>query len=167
MRTVTYIILAIMAIVFFTSLNHYDINNDLLNYQLRTMYHANMEHLVANAISFFFLSSIENIIGSGQFLIAIAFIWILSGLMLYFVHWVFPSRKVYTVGFSGVVFGLFVVYFYLLSKSPLASVAGLVISILPQLFVRGISFEGHLTGIIAGIIYVLIFRPSGPKIASD
>ena len=99
----------------------------------------------------------EEIIGWGQFLFAILFIWIVSGIILYIIHKVFPSRKVYTVGFSGVIFGLIVVYYTLLGKGPGVSFIGLLVSILPQLVVPGISFEGHLSGIIAGIIFVLLF----------
>ena len=117
MRIVSYIILGIIVLVYFSSLNMYDTGSEFLNYQLRTAYHANTEHLLANAVSFFALSFMEDVIGSKQFLIAIIFIWIVSSTLLYLYHKIFPSRKVYTVGFSGVIFGLFVVYYSLLGSS--------------------------------------------------
>jgi rhomboid domain-containing protein 1 len=156
MRIVTLVIIGIIVIVYFTKLNFYNTGYDIIDYELRAFYHANMTHLIANGISFWSLSFMEEVIGWGQFLFAILFIWIVSGIILYFIHKMFPSRKVYTVGFSGVIFGLMVVYLSLLGKGPV-SYTGLLISILPQLFVRGVSFEGHLAGIIAGAIFVVLF----------
>lgn len=161
MRVITYIILGIITIIFFTSLNFYDIGNDIIDYPLRSLYHANISHLLANGLSLYALSFMEEIIGWTQFLIAILFIWITSSIILYIIHIIFPSRKIYTVGFSGIIFGLIVVYYTLFKQGhqegPGVNLIGLIISILPQLAIPGISFEGHLAGILAGIIYVLLF----------
>ncbi len=78
-------------------------------------------------------------------------------MILYIIHAIMPSRKVYTVGFSGVIFGLIVIYYISLNQNPGITMTGLIISILPQLVVPGISFEGHLSGIIAGVIYITLF----------
>lgn len=137
-----------------------DTNVEFVNYMVRPFYHADISHLVANAISFYNLSSIENIIGTGQFAVAIVFIWIASSMLLLGYHSIFPSRKIKTVGFSGVIFGLIIVYYYLLNNnSKILSTTSLIISILPQILVPGISFEGHVAGIFAGLIYVTLFRP--------
>ena len=157
MRIVSIIILGIIVIVFFTSLNSFNTGKDIIDYHLRSFYHANIGHLLANAVSFYSLSFIENIMGSPQFLLAMVFIWIVSSMLLYLYHLIVPSRKVYTVGFSAVIFGLIVIYFSLLNKSPGITMVGLIISILPQILVPGISYEGHICGVIAGILYVLIF----------
>ena len=159
MLTVTYIMLGIMFIIYLTPINFYNTANDLINYQIRSYYHANLSHLIANGVSFYGLSSIEKMIGSGSYFIAIIFISVVSSLLLYFYHKMIPSRKVYTVGFSGIVFGLIVVYLSLMGGSMGLNIAGLIITILPQIVVPGISWEGHICGIIAGIIYVAIFRP--------
>lgn len=158
MRIVSYIILGIIILVFF-SVNNYSSGNDLIDYPLRSFYHADMSHLIANGISFLALSFMEEIIGWDQLLLAILFIWIFSSILLYLYHFLFPSRKVYTVGFSGVIFGLIVVYYSLLGQSAGVNILGLIISILPQLTMIGISFEGHLAGIIAGVLYIMLFPP--------
>jgi membrane associated rhomboid family serine protease len=157
MRIVSCIILGIIIIVFFTSLNNFNTGKDIIDYPLRAFYHANIEHLLANAVSLYTLSFIENVMGSPQFLIAMVFIWIVSSMLLYVYHLIFPSRKIYTIGFSGVIFGLIIIYFSLLNKGAGITIAGLVISILPQILVPGISWEGHICGIIAGFIYILLF----------
>jgi rhomboid domain-containing protein 1 len=157
MHIITYIILGIIVIIFFSPLNFHDTGHGIIDYPLHSLYHANIEHLIANNISLYSLSFIEDIIGGKQFLFAIIFIWIVSSILLYIEFTVLPSRKVYTVGFSGVIFGLIVIYFTLLNQSPTITLAGLIISILPQLATPGISFDGHLCGIIAGILYVILF----------
>ncbi|UFX99809.1 rhomboid protein [Megavirus baoshan] len=157
MRYVTYILLLIMVVIYFSPANFYDTSNELVNYSLRTYYHANIEHLIANSISLYYLSFLEDSLGHKQFAIAIVFIWLVSSIILYIIHAIMPSRKVYTVGFSGVIFGLIVIYYTSLNQSAGITITGLIISILPQLIVPGISFEGHLSGIIAGIIYITLF----------
>lgn len=157
MRIVTFALLGIMILVYFTSLNFYNTGHDVIDYPLRSFYHADMNHLIANSISFIALSFMEEAIGSKQYLFAIFFIWIVSNIILYAIHYFFPSRKVYTVGFSGVIFGLVVIYYTLLNMGPGITFLGLAISIIPQLAVPGISWEGHIAGVIAGIIYVMLF----------
>jgi membrane associated rhomboid family serine protease len=146
-----------MITIFFIMKNFYDTGYDIIDYPLRAFYHGSLDHLIANGISFYSLSFIEDIMGWKQYLFAIVFIWIVSSLLLYTEHKILPSRKVYTVGFSAVIFGLIVIYYSLLGQSSMVTFTGLAISLLPQLFVPGISWEGHLCGIIAGIIYILLF----------
>jgi len=157
MRVISYIILGIIILIFLTPINNFNTGKDIIDYPLHAFYHANTSHLIANSISLFSLSFIEEIIGWKQFLLAMVFLWIFSSIILYIIHLILPSRKVYTIGFSGVIFGLMVIYYSLLNQSPGITLVGLVISILPQLAIKGISFEGHLSGIIAGILYILLF----------
>lgn len=163
MRVVSYTIIAILLITYFT-INMRSTGNDLIDYPLRNIYHADLYHLLANSVSFFALSFMEEIIGWQKFLFAIIFIWVLSSVILYAIHALFPSRKVVTVGFSGVIFGLAVIYYTLLGQSTYVNAIGLFASIVPQLMVPGISFEGHLSGIIAGFIYVWLFPVDKYKI---
>ncbi|AGF85170.1 membrane protein [Moumouvirus goulette] len=157
MRYVTYILLIILVVIYFSPINFYNTNNEIINYLLRTFYHANLEHLLANSISLYSLSFLEDLMGHKQFAMAIIFIWIVSSIILYIIHALIPSRKVYTVGFSGVIFGLIVIYYMSLGQGAGITLTGLVVSILPQLVIPGISFEGHLSGIIAGLIYITLF----------
>jgi len=157
MRYISYIIIGVLILVYFTKLNNYSTSIEPLNYVLRSLYHANTSHLVANCISFYALSFIEEVIGKAQFAFAILFIWIVSSILLYTYHTIVPSKKVYTVGFSAVIFGLIVVYYSMINKSAGITFAGLAISIIPQLFMSGISVSGHICGIIAGIIYISVF----------
>lgn len=163
MQIVSYIIIGIIIIIFITPLNNTNTTNEILNYLLHTAYHANISHIVANILTFYGLSFIENIMGHYTFLLAILFIWIVSSIMLYTYHSLFPSRKVYTIGFSGVIYGLIVVYISLLGKESDISIFDLIGSLIPQLFVPHISTEGHFFGIIAGFLYVMLFGNSTVK----
>lgn len=157
MAVITIIIISIMILVYLSSLNNYQLNNEMMNYAVRSFYHADLAHLISNMISFYYLSPIEDIVGEASFVFIVVFIWIVSSLLLYTYHQLFPSRKVYTIGFSGVIFGLIVVYYSLLGQKASVSVTGLIISILPQIVIPNISFEGHIAGIIAGALYVTFF----------
>ena len=155
-KPVTIVIIAIIVIVFLT-INFKSTGLDIIDYPIRHLYHADMTHLATNTVSVIVLSFMEEILGWKRYLFAILFIWILSSMILLLIHKMFPSRKVVTVGFSGVIFGLSVIYYKLLGASSSITLVGLLISIVPQLLVPGISVEGHLSGIIAGIIYITLF----------
>jgi membrane associated rhomboid family serine protease len=166
MRIVSYIIIGIMVIIFITPLNNINTSNEIWNYLLRTAYHANATHLIANMLTFYGLSFIENEMGHYSFLLAILFIWIISSIMLYVYHTIVPSKKVYTIGFSGVIYGLIVVYISLLGDQSNISIFDLIGSLVPQLFVSQISIEGHFFGILAGFLYVTFFGASKKKLTN-
>lgn len=153
---ITYILIFSMVLIYLSPINFYDTKSDIINYGIRPFYHADSSHLIANMISFYGLSSMENILGSSQYLFAIVFIWFFSSLFLYVYHLIFKSQKVYTVGFSGVIFGLIVVYYTLMGKTTTETTYSLLLSIIPQLFMTGISSEGHACGILAGLLYVKV-----------
>lgn len=157
MQIISYMIIGIMIMIFITPLNNANTSNEVLNYLLHTAYHANVSHIVANMLTFYGLSFIENIMGHHKFLLAILFIWIVSSIMLYIYHLMLPSKKVYTIGFSGVIYGLIVVYISLMGNKSDISIFDLIGSLIPQLFVPQISTEGHFFGIVAGFLYVTLF----------
>jgi membrane associated rhomboid family serine protease len=142
--------------MYFT-INNYQTTIETINYQLRTFYHANLSHMFGNLFSFIMVSNLENVLGSQQYFLCIVFISVLSSLMLQLYHNTFESRKVYTIGFSAVVYGLFVVYIYALSTNKGVSAVNLIIGLLPQIFMLGVSWEGHICGIFSGLIYVTLF----------
>lgn len=160
MRYISYIILFIIVLIFLLPLNLKNTSNDIVNNIIRPFYHANALHLIANFISFYGLSPIEELMGHLQFLIAIFFLWITSSMLLLFYHKLIPSRKITTVGFSGVIFGLTVIYIRLVNVDPNMSYIKLLLSILPQIVIPNVSIEGHICGILAGILYVTLFSLS-------
>ena len=161
MKAVTWIVVGILVLVYLLVMFHggqyWNSNIDAIDYPMRAFYHANVYHLLGNVVSFIALSFMEEAMGWMNYIFCIIFIWIVSSYILLFYHLIFPSRKVYTVGFSGVIFGLIVVYFSLIGKGSSITYLGLLISIIPQIFTIGISWEGHIAGIIAGLLFILLF----------
>jgi membrane associated rhomboid family serine protease len=153
---ITVLILTILILIFVFHLEQ-ESDNELLNYGMRAFYHANTQHLIANGISLLLLSTVETALGWKKFLGIILFLWATSSFLLYVTHSIFPSRKIETIGFSGVIYGLYVVYFSLLGATKYINIGILIASIIPQFFMKGISVEGHLCGIVSGGICVALF----------
>jgi rhomboid domain-containing protein 1 len=125
-----------------------------VDYTLRSFFHANLIHLAANLFTLWQLSDLAKSFTTQQFINLIIMLTILSSSILYLINYLIPSTKTITIGFSGVIFGLFVVS-QKLSGYDLTHIGTKnIIQILPQLLIPGISFWGHLSGIISGFIYI-------------
>lgn len=132
--------------------------------------HGNFSHLIANSVPLIIL---------GAFLVyfydSLAYrIFIMIYLVTGFWVWVF-ARDAYHIGASGVVYGLatFILTSGIIKKNTrLSSVALIVVflygsliwGIFPELFPKeNISWESHLMGIIAGIVFAWYYKDSGPQ----
>jgi len=132
--------------------------------------HSDFGHLMANSVSFFILCSClfyfyKRIAYPSFFLI-----YFLSGFWLWFI-----GRASYHIGASGIIYGLasFLFISGLIRRNPPLMAITLVITFLygsmiwgvfPDFFQeKNISWEGHLTGLVAGIVLAVYYRKSGPK----
>ncbi|XP_020576903.1 rhomboid-like protein 14, mitochondrial [Phalaenopsis equestris] len=152
---------------------------DLKRFFLSAFYHMSESHLVYNMMSLLWKGiQLETSMGSVEFTSMLAALLTLSqgitlllakSLLLFFDYETAYYNQ-FAVGFSGVLFAMKVV---LNSESDdLTSLNGLLIParhaawaelILIQLFVPGVSFLGHLGGILAGLLYLKLRRSySGP-----
>ncbi len=133
--------------------------------------HASFSHLLSNTLPLFiliwFLFYFYRNIASGVFVS----LWLLSGLTTWFI-----GRGSMHVGASGLVFAiLFFLFFSGIFRKyiPLTAVSlivafiygGTVWSIFPitELVDPTISWEGHLSGAISGLLLAVIFRKQGPQ----
>lgn len=152
---------------------------DLKRFLLSPFYHVSDSHLVYNMMSLLWKGiQLETSVGSVEFASMIAALLamsqgitlLLARSLLLFFDYDKPFYSEYSAGFSGVLFAMKVV---LNSQSEsLTNVYGLAIParhaawaelILIQMFVPGVSFLGHLGGILAGILYLKLKRAySGP-----
>ena len=132
--------------------------------------HGSFDHLVVNTLPAVVLGGFVAIQGSRKFLTATVFITLVGGGALWVV-----GRTAVHVGASGLIFGYFG---YLIARAwytrSLASVliavvvavvyGGILLGVLP-FFQEGVSWEGHLTGLIAGGIAARLMwkedRPEG------
>lgn len=124
--------------------------------------HGDLQHLMANTIPFFVLSFLLFFFykrRAGTFLFLI---WITSGLLTWCI-----GRESWHIGVSGVIYGLvtFLVVGGIMSRNwklILLSIivgvgySGLIFGVFPQ--DTNISWEGHLSGAIAGIFWAYAYR---------
>lgn len=118
--------------------------------------HANLSHLLVNTLPFLVLGGLVCLQGRRQFLGVSLFVIVCGGIAL----WLF-GRSAYHIGASGLVFGYFG---YLVARGWYERSLSSILIALATLFFYGglvwgvlptntyISWEGHLFGLLAGIV---------------
>lgn len=132
--------------------------------------HADFNHLFANSVPLFVLGASLFYFYRSIALRVFLLIWLFSNI------WVWGmGREAYHIGASGLVYGLAAFLFVsgLIRKEPrlmaismfVAFLYGsLIWGIFPELFPeKNISWEGHLMGMLAGVIFAIYFRRKGPQ----
>jgi len=134
--------------------------------------HGSVAHLAANAMPLFGLGLIAALTGVWRFIAVTAVIVVVSGLGV----WLFAPSNTVTVGASGVVFGYFgyLVLRGLIDRRPVDVVvaAGVALAygyLLPGVLPgqEGISWQGHLSGVVGGVLAAWLFRRRRPKPAAE
>ena len=141
----------------------------LIGIPLMPFLHGSFDHLVVNTLPMVVLGGLVAIHGSRKFLTATVFITLVGGGALWVV-----GRTAVHVGASGLVFGFFG---YLIARAwytrSLVAVliavvvavvyGGILFGVLP-FFQEGVSWEGHLTGLIAGALAArLMWKEDQPE----
>ena len=132
--------------------------------------HADFNHLFANSVPLFVLGASLFYFYRSIALRVFILIYLFSNI------WVWGmAREAYHIGASGLVYGLAAFLFVsgLIRKEPklmaismfVAFLYGsLIWGIFPELFPeKNISWEGHLMGMLAGVIFAIYFRKKGPQ----
>ncbi len=129
--------------------------------------HASFQHLIDNTIPFVFMGLIIGLRGAARLALVTAIVIVLGGLGT----WLISPGNIPTIGASGVVFGYAT---YLLTRgffdrSVLELLTGLIVgvvwggallaSLIPH---TGVSWQGHLSGAIAGVIAAALLRRDRP-----
>lgn len=161
----------IFEIVFDYDFNQYGVLprkfNGLIGILFSPLIHSDVNHLLSNSLPvvilclliFNFYSQIAKKI--------FIYLYFISGLWLWCI-----GRESFHIGASGLIYAMASFLFFsgiLRKNSQLSAVALLVIFIYGGLFWglfpihKNVSWEGHLTGFIAGILVSFIFRKDGPK----
>lgn len=128
--------------------------------------HASFAHLAANSVPLLLLGTFVLAAGLRRFLYVTAFIMLIGG----FGVWLTGTGGVITVGASGVIFG-YLGYLLLRGVAErswwsigVALLAALlfgwqIIGVLPG--EKGVSWQAHLFGFLAGCLSAFLFRPGG------
>lgn len=125
--------------------------------------HAGFAHLMANSVPLLILGFVAAIRGIGRFLAASLIVILVSGMGV----WLTSPPDTLTIGASGLVFGYFgyVVARGLFDRRALDIVLGVVVAVayysilwgaLPTQ--PGVSWQGHLFGLIGGVIAAWLLR---------
>jgi membrane associated rhomboid family serine protease len=129
--------------------------------------HASFGHLISNTIPLVFMGVIIALRGAGRLALVTGIVIVIGGLLT----WLISPSGVSTIGASGVVFGYAT---YLLARgffdrSPLELVTGLIVGavwgtvLIASLVPHGnVSWQGHLSGAIAGVIAAYLLRRERP-----
>ncbi|XP_004243662.1 rhomboid-like protein 14, mitochondrial [Solanum lycopersicum] len=143
---------------------------DLKRFFLSPFFHVNESHLVYNMLSLLWKGiQLETSMGSAEFASMVATLvamsqgvtLLLAKSLLLFFDYERPYYNEYSVGFSGVLFAMKVIVNS--QSDEYTSVHGLMVPtryaawaelVLVQMFVPGVSFLGHLGGILAGLLYL-------------
>ena len=132
--------------------------------------HGDFKHLLANSSSFFVLGSCLFFFYRKIAYPVFILIYFLSGFWLWFI-----GRGSFHIGASGVIYGLTAFLFIsgLIRRNPPLMAITLVVTFLygsmiwgifPEFFPEeNISWEGHLTGLVAGFVIAIYYRKNGPQ----
>lgn len=138
------------------------------------LFHASPEHLWGNLLSLFCLSFLLGLFAPGLLARAILIIWLAGGALLWLI-----GRPLWHIGASGLVYGLIAWFpaMALLRRSHTYQVLSLVVLIYYGSALWGllpadprVSYDGHLSGLLAGILAALLLRghiPQDPKPEHD
>ena len=141
--------------------------NGLIGVLFSPLIHSDVNHLLSNSLPVIILCLLIFNFYSQIAKKILIYLYFISGLWLWCI-----GRESFHIGASGLIYAMASFLFFsgiLRKNSQLSAVALLVIFIYGGLFWglfpihKNVSWEGHLTGFIAGILVSFIFRKDGPK----
>ncbi|MEN9920047.1 MAG: hypothetical protein RL662_2483 [Bacteroidota bacterium] len=124
--------------------------------------HGNLKHLAANTIPFFVLSFLLFLFYRRKATLFLVLIWLLTGLLTWII-----GRSSWHIGASGVIYGLasFLVFGGILSQNWKLILVSILVIVLYSGLVFGVfpsdprvSWEGHLSGAVSGIILAFMYK---------
>jgi membrane associated rhomboid family serine protease len=131
--------------------------------------HSSLQHLASNALPLFSLGFIAAMTGIKRFLLVTVLIIVIEGLGV----WLFSPANTISVGASGVVFGYFgyLLLRGLVDRRPVDLVVSVGIALSYGYVMwnsigfgaQGISWQGHISGLVGGLIAAIVFRQPRPK----
>jgi membrane associated rhomboid family serine protease len=136
----------------------------LVNILTSPFVHANLDHLMANALPLFSLGLIAAIPSPKRFLLMTLVVIVVGGLGI----WLTSPANTVTIGASGVVFGYFSYLLLrgLVDRRPADVVVSVGIAIAYGSYmwtavgigVTGVSWQGHVSGLVGGVVAALVVR---------
>ncbi|MFE5921518.1 rhomboid family intramembrane serine protease [Streptomyces sp. NPDC002285] len=139
-------------------------SSELVDVAPAAFIHFGFGHLAANTVPLLVLGFLAALAGLRRFLLVCALIILVDGLGV----WLMAPAHTNTAGASGVIFGFFgfLLVTGFVERRPLGVLAGILVaavwggSILSGLVPTqtGVSWQGHLLGLLAGVAAAFVFR---------
>ena len=175
--TILSFVALLYVIELFDSLNRHQLDNNgirpletdgLTGIVFAPLLHSNWEHLMANTVPALVLGFLMTLAGMARFIFASVIIWIVGGFGTWLIgnvgaHCPYVGVRCETnhIGASGLIFGwlAFLIVFGFFTRKLWEIVVGVIVlfvygsvlfGVLPG--VPGVSWQGHLTGALAGIL---------------
>jgi membrane associated rhomboid family serine protease len=120
--------------------------------------HIDTMHLISNLYALYAISKVEQEMGF------IPFIWLLIFLIVFNTIAEFLSRRIWknmpcSIGFSGILFGLFTWELVSKKKFDIEIILAIVIMVVgPSLKNKNVSLSGHAVGAVSGIVAGIIWK---------
>jgi len=153
-RVTTSLTLILGLVFWFVRPGYVRLPDFLLRKIVTTFLHANTLHLIVNLMNVYSLNVIEERVGSKKYLYQIVYFVVMNACVEELIDRFYVTP--YSVGFSGVLFGLYTLYpvnkVFGFSCDPKYSV--FILLVVTQVIMERVSFIGHLSGIISGYIYL-------------
>lgn len=124
--------------------------------------HGDLKHLMSNTIPFFILSFLLFLFYKRKATLFLISIWLTTGILTWII-----GRESWHIGASGIIYGLvtFLVLGGILSRKWFLILVSIIVSVLYSSIMWGIfpsereiSWEGHLSGAISGIVWAIVYR---------
>lgn len=141
----------------------------LVNILTSPFVHGNIEHLMSNALPLFSLGLIAAIPSPKRFLLMTLVVIVVGGIGI----WLASPAGTVTIGASGVVFGYFSYLLLrgLVDRRPADVLVSIGIAIAYGSFMwsavgigaTGVSWQGHVSGLIGGVVAALVVRTPKKK----
>jgi membrane associated rhomboid family serine protease len=145
----------------------------LVNILTSPFVHANIDHLMGNALPLFSLGLIAAIPSPKRFLLMTLVVAVIGGLGT----WLTSPANSMTIGASGIVFGYFSYLLLrgLVDRRPADVLVSIGIGISYGAYmwsgigfgVSGVSWQGHVSGLVGGVVAALIVRTPRKKAAIE
>ena len=131
--------------------------------------HASWKHLLANSLPLLFLTWCLYYFYRDLGSLILIFVWVVGGLFTFLI-----GQPGWHIGASGLIYSLaFFLFFsgFIRQHIPLIAVSllitfvygGLVWNMFPTFSTENTSWEGHLSGALAGIFAAILFKNKGPQ----
>lgn len=129
--------------------------------------HGDTQHLISNTVPFFVLCTLLFLFYRKRAVLFLVLIWLTTGILTWLI-----GREAWHIGASGIIYGLvtFLILGGILSKNWVLILVSILVAVLYSGIMWGIfpsdvrvSWEGHLSGAVSGILWAFLLKKTLQK----